>query len=94
MALDNLIENALRYAPGSAVEVKVGRAGREVVVGVRDNGPGLGVGAGDRTAHRRAPRRFRHALVIARRRLQRRTAHPGRALGRADLTLRTGLNAR
>jgi signal transduction histidine kinase len=41
MALDNLIENALKYAPGSAVEVLVGRARHNVVVAVRDSGPGL-----------------------------------------------------
>jgi signal transduction histidine kinase len=41
MALDNLIENALKYAPGSAVEVLIGRARQSVIVAVRDSGPGL-----------------------------------------------------
>jgi two-component system OmpR family sensor kinase len=41
IALDNLIENALKHAPGSAVEVLVERAGQDVIVAVRDSGPGL-----------------------------------------------------
>ncbi len=40
--LDNLIDNAMRYAgPHSVVTVTVGLAGGEVVLGVEDNGPGV-----------------------------------------------------
>ena len=41
IALDNLIENALKYAPGSPVDVLVERAHENVVIAVSDSGPGL-----------------------------------------------------
>ncbi|HEV2737218.1 MAG TPA: HAMP domain-containing sensor histidine kinase [Candidatus Elarobacter sp.] len=41
MALDNLVENALKYAPGSTVDVAVRRAGERISLVVRDRGPGL-----------------------------------------------------
>ncbi len=41
MALENLVENALKYAPESAVEVAVRRAGDGIALVVRDDGPGL-----------------------------------------------------
>jgi len=41
MALDNLVENALKYAPGSTVDVAVRRAGEHISLVVRDRGPGL-----------------------------------------------------
>ena len=41
-ALTNLIDNALRHAPGTPpVRVSVQRAGREVQILVEDDGPGL-----------------------------------------------------
>jgi two-component system OmpR family sensor kinase len=41
-ALDNLLENALRYAPpASAVEVRADRPDRQVLITVRDRGPGF-----------------------------------------------------
>jgi signal transduction histidine kinase len=40
-AISNLIDNALKYAPLSPVDVKVGSEGRSVVVEVADRGPGL-----------------------------------------------------
>lgn len=41
-ALDNLIANALRYAPsGTAVELFASDDGTEVMIGVRDQGPGF-----------------------------------------------------
>jgi len=40
--MDNLVSNAIRYAPdGSAVVVPARRGANEVIVGVRDEGPGL-----------------------------------------------------
>lgn len=39
--LDNLLDNALRYAAPGAVEVSARRAGAEVLIAVRDHGPGL-----------------------------------------------------
>jgi two-component system OmpR family sensor kinase len=40
--IDNLLENALRVSPaGSLIVLAVGAAGREVLVEVRDSGPGL-----------------------------------------------------
>ncbi|MFQ5555837.1 MAG: ATP-binding protein, partial [Acidimicrobiia bacterium] len=39
--LRNLIENALKYAPGSPVEVNAYRRGAEVRIGVTDHGPGI-----------------------------------------------------
>ncbi|HET9028677.1 MAG TPA: HAMP domain-containing sensor histidine kinase, partial [Candidatus Aquilonibacter sp.] len=43
-ALHNLIENALKYAPDSPVRVYTGSAGRNAVVRVVDNGPGIPAG--------------------------------------------------
>ena len=39
--LANLIDNALRYAPGSPVRVNAGRVGRRVLINVIDQGPGV-----------------------------------------------------
>ena len=40
--LDNLVGNALRYTPaGGHVELGMGLAGKDVVISVRDDGPGL-----------------------------------------------------
>lgn len=44
-ALDNLVDNAIRHSPrGAAVDVAVEAAGGEVIVSVRDEGPGFGAG--------------------------------------------------
>ena len=40
-ALCNLVENALKYAPDSPVEVRVGSEGNTIVVDVVDRGPGI-----------------------------------------------------
>ena len=40
-AIRNLVDNAVKYAPGSAVAVSTAVHGDEVVVVVRDNGPGM-----------------------------------------------------
>jgi signal transduction histidine kinase len=40
-AIRNLLENALKYAPGSEVEVTTALRGDDVVVVVRDHGPGM-----------------------------------------------------
>jgi len=40
-ALSNLVENALKYAPGSPVEVRVRSDGAAAVVDVIDRGPGI-----------------------------------------------------
>jgi signal transduction histidine kinase len=42
-ALSNLVENALKYAPQSPVEVEARGEGDRVVIEVRDRGPGLSV---------------------------------------------------
>jgi signal transduction histidine kinase len=43
-ALDNLIDNALRFAPpGTAIEVAARQAGPDLVIEVRDRGPGFPV---------------------------------------------------
>ncbi|BDB44664.1 sensor protein KdpD [Mycobacterium kiyosense] len=39
--LANLIDNALRYAPGSVVRVNAGRVGDRVLINVIDEGPGI-----------------------------------------------------
>lgn len=39
--LANLIDNAVRYAPDSAVRVTAGRAGDRVLIAVADEGPGI-----------------------------------------------------
>ena len=42
MAIDNLLRNALKYAPdGQPYEVSVSEAGDEVRLEVRDHGPGI-----------------------------------------------------
>jgi two-component system OmpR family sensor kinase len=40
-AVKNVVENAVRYAPASAVEVRVGREGETAVLEVADQGPGM-----------------------------------------------------
>lgn len=40
-AVKNVVENAVRYAPASPVEVRVGREGRSAVLEVADHGPGM-----------------------------------------------------
>ena len=40
-ALGNLVENALKYAPQSAVDVRVGSDAEDIVVEVSDEGPGI-----------------------------------------------------
>jgi signal transduction histidine kinase len=40
-ALDNLLDNARKYGKGSAVEVAVSRKDGQVVIAVRDRGPGI-----------------------------------------------------
>lgn len=41
-AVDNLLDNALRYAgPGTSVEIRTRRSGPDVVLEVRDRGPGF-----------------------------------------------------
>ena len=41
-AVDNLIDNALRFAPpGTAIEIAAARDGRDVLIEVRDRGPGF-----------------------------------------------------
>jgi signal transduction histidine kinase len=49
IVLDNLVENALRYAPrGTDVELGWSRAGEEAVLAVSDRGPGLGAEEAER----------------------------------------------
>ena len=43
-ALHNLVENALKYAPGSPVEVRTGVRDGHAVVSVADRGPGIAPG--------------------------------------------------
>ena len=43
--LVNVIDNALRYAPGSPVRVNAGRVGERVLINVVDEGPGIPRGA-------------------------------------------------
>ncbi len=40
-AVKNVVENAVRYAPGSPVAVRVGRVEGEALVEVADRGPGM-----------------------------------------------------
>ena len=40
-AMDNLLDNARKYAGGAAVEVSARREGAEAVIAVRDHGPGF-----------------------------------------------------
>ena len=40
-AVKNVVENAVRYAPGSPVDVRVGRVGDEALIEVADRGPGM-----------------------------------------------------
>ena len=40
-AVKNVVENAVRYAPASMVEVRVGREGLSAVLEVADHGPGM-----------------------------------------------------
>lgn len=47
--LDNLIDNALKYCPDpSPIELRVHRAGHELVLAVRDRGPGVAPGERER----------------------------------------------
>ena len=39
--LDNLVDNALKYADGNAVEVRARREGGQILIAVRDRGPGV-----------------------------------------------------
>lgn len=41
-ALVNVLENALKFAPGTSVEVTLGASGDLAIIRVRDHGPGLG----------------------------------------------------
>ena len=50
--LDNLIENALNYAPGGSVTVECGRERSEVYLTVLDEGPGLEPGEEERIFER------------------------------------------
>lgn len=53
VVLDNLLDNALRYAPeGSKVIVRVAAAGAEVRLSVRDQGPGIPAEVGQRVFDR------------------------------------------
>jgi two-component system, OmpR family, sensor histidine kinase KdpD len=45
--LSNVIDNALRYAPGSIVRVNAGRIGPRVLINVIDEGPGVSKGAAE-----------------------------------------------
>jgi two-component system phosphate regulon sensor histidine kinase PhoR len=41
-ALDNLLDNAAKFSPpGTAIDVEAGVAGQELVISVRDRGPGI-----------------------------------------------------
>ena len=40
-ALKNIVENAVRYAPESPVEVRVAKTGREATIQIADHGPGM-----------------------------------------------------
>lgn len=44
-AIHNLVDNALQASPDESVEVKVAREGADVVLTVRDRGPGLPAGS-------------------------------------------------
>lgn len=50
--LGNLVDNAIRHAPGAPVELGAEAAGQGVEIWVRDHGPGLGEGAEDRVFER------------------------------------------
>jgi len=43
--LVNIIDNALRYAPGGLVRVNAGRVGDRVLINIVDEGPGIPRGA-------------------------------------------------
>jgi two-component system sensor histidine kinase KdpD len=45
--LSNVIDNALRYAPGSMVRVNAGQVGPRVLINIIDEGPGVSKGAAD-----------------------------------------------
>jgi signal transduction histidine kinase len=50
--IQNLVDNALKYAPGSPIEVVARRDGAEVVVTIVDHGPGVAVADRDRIFER------------------------------------------
>jgi len=52
IVLDNLIENALNYAPGGTVTVECGHEGSEVYLAVLDEGSGLAPGEEERVFER------------------------------------------
>ena len=45
--LSNVIDNALRYAPGSMVRVNAGQVGPRVLISIIDEGPGVSKGAAE-----------------------------------------------
>jgi two-component system sensor histidine kinase KdpD len=45
--LSNVIDNALRYAPGSMVRINAGQVGPRVLINIIDEGPGVSKGAAD-----------------------------------------------
>ncbi len=52
VAVRNLVENAVRYAPGSAVDVALNADSQQVALTVRDHGPGVSEGELQRLSER------------------------------------------
>ena len=69
-ALQNLLENATRYAPEGDIEIVVTKSGDRAVVEVADRGPGI-------------PVEERERVFLPRVRLQRNAGAPGSGLGLA-----------